>query len=236
MRLLKLIFVIFFLGACQKASSDTDPLELRIYDPPKGTVRALVNTLNGTMWFSESKVAGRCSITPDGRLAVLATREVQNGAQALVDEVIKHPPPRDQTDAAIDLHYWVLLGRPDPTKPAPPSELTEIAPALAEITRAAGPQAFTVAQRARLLSLQNEKAVVRADRLEVHQTAVRTMEDTFATVELSYFGADKIETRVHLEPNQIVILGATGQPADSTPGTTLYYVVRAASPADAPHP
>jgi hypothetical protein len=233
MRILKLSFVLLFL-ACQKVPSGEGPLELRIYDPPKSSVRALVNTLNGTMWFNENKVAGRCSITPDGRLAVLATQEVQAGAQALVDEVIKHPPP---ADPSIDLHYWVLLGRPDPSKPAPAPDLAEIQPALAEIARTAGPQAFTVAQRARLTSLHNERASVQADRLEVHQNAVRTGEDTFASIELKYGTADKIETRVHLQPEQIVVLGATGQnsTADSTQGATLYYVVRAASRADAPH-
>src|SRR5579859_5225268 len=152
---------------CQKPASDADALELRIYDPPKGAARAIANMLNSTMYLNEHKTAGRCQLTPDGRVAFLATAEVQKGAEALVAEVSKHPPPVDQT---IELRYWVLLGRPAAgNAEPPPAELAEIAPALAEISRAAGPQTFTVAQRARLSSLSSERAKVQADRLEVTQ-------------------------------------------------------------------
>jgi|HubBroStandDraft_1064217.scaffolds.fasta_scaffold518719_1 hypothetical protein len=63
MRLLKPSSILFAavlvsLVACQKAPPGEGALELRIYDPPKSSVRAIVNTLNGTMWFAQDKIAG----------------------------------------------------------------------------------------------------------------------------------------------------------------------------------
>jgi hypothetical protein len=153
--------LILILSACQKVPpEDMSALELRTYDVPKGTVRPLRSAIKDALWLNENqKNVGRAVVTPDGRLAVLATRNVQAGVKALVDEVAKNPPTLEQT---IELRYWLLVGHPAPAAQPPPAELAEIQPALTEISRSQGPQTFSVVQRVRLSSLNDERARVAA--------------------------------------------------------------------------
>jgi hypothetical protein len=75
--------------------------------------------------MGENNNIGRAVVTPDGRLAVLATPTVQTGVQALVDEIAKHPPTFEQT---VELHYFLVLGKPAASvQPLPPG-VSEIAP------------------------------------------------------------------------------------------------------------
>src|SRR3954469_10191629 len=87
-----LAIAALLLSGCRSApQEDASALVLRTYDVPKGTARSLVSTLKEALWIggTEQKTAGRAVITPDGRLAVLATPNVHAGVQALVDEVAK---------------------------------------------------------------------------------------------------------------------------------------------------
>src|SRR5262245_61767271 len=90
------------LGCRSEPKEDASAVVLKTYEVPKGTARSLVATLKDTFWMGEQqKLLGRASISPDGKLAVLAPANVQPGVQALVEEVTKHPPNYDQT---IELH------------------------------------------------------------------------------------------------------------------------------------
>jgi hypothetical protein len=222
------------LAACHSPPRE-DAIELRTYDVPKGTASSLVTTMKDVLWMGENKLAGRAVVTPDGRLAVLAPPAVQSGVRALVDEVAKHPPASNQT---VELHYFLVLGKPAASAQPAPVGAGEIQPALDEIVRSQGPQAFTIAQRAVLSSLNDEEG--RLDnteaKLEIRQKAVRSDDGVFAKL-LVRWKDDKVETRAHLASNRIVVLGATGQHAgDAAEGATLYYVVRVAPHADGKTP
>ena len=222
------------LTACRSPAHD-EAIELRTYDVPKGTARSLVATIKDVMWIGENKNMGRAVVTPDGRLAVLATPGVQAGVQTLVDEVAKHPPAAEQT---VTLHYFLVLGKPAPSAQPYPGGVGEIKDALDEIVRSQGAQTFTIAQRVELSSLHEDEGRLDNNdaKLEIRQVAVQTTEGTYARLSIRWKD-DKLETRVHLAPDRIVVLGATGQhAADAADGATLYYVVRVAPRADGKTP
>lgn len=227
--------IVVVLANCRSAPpEDASALLLRTYDVPKGSARAVVSTLNSTFWMGEQqKLPGRASITPDGRLVVLATQNVQVGVQMLVDEVTKHPPSYEQS---IELHYFVVLGKPAASPQPPPAGANEIQPALDEIARSQGPQTFTVAERVRLTSQNGDEGKVETEQLKVHQKAAQTNEGVDANVAIQFAKNDKVDTRVHLTADRIVVLGATSQHGDASDGSTLYYVVRVAPRADGKHP
>lgn len=213
---------------------DETVLELKTYEVPKGMARPLVRTVEGVLWTEEKKNIGRATVTPDGKLAVLAPRNMQTSIERLVEDAGKHAPTVDQT---IAIHYFLLVGKPSTSPGKVPEGLGEIAPALEEIQRAAGPQTFTLGKRVVLTSLNDEQGRLNGDELEVYQTAVGTADGVYANVTIRYGKTDKLETRVRLAPDKIVVLGATGLAAgDGNDGSTLYYVVRLAPRADGSRP
>jgi hypothetical protein len=224
------------LHACH-SPPPSETMELRTYDIPKGSATSLLYTFKDVMWMGDkNQMVGRAVLTPDGRLAVLATPGVQSGVEALVEEVKKHPPPA--ADQTVTLHYFLVLGKPAPSATPYPAGSGEIKEALDEIVRSQGPQTFTVAERAGLSSLHSDEG--RLDnveaKLEIRQTAVQTNDTTYAKLSVRWKD-DKVETRVHLAPDRVVILGVTGQhPGDGGENSTLYYVVRVAPRADGKSP
>jgi hypothetical protein len=215
-------------------TEDNGVLVLRTYDVPKGSARSVVATLDSTFWVgSDQKRIGRAAITPDGRLAVLATQSVQTGVQTLVEEIAKHPPTFEQS---IELHYFVLLGKPAASPQPPPAGVSEIQPALDEIARSQGAQAFTLAQRVRLSSLNGDDGKVETEQLKISQKAAQTNDGVDAIIGMQFAKNDKLETRIHLDADRVVVLGATSQHTDAPDGSTLYYVVRVAPRADGKHP
>jgi hypothetical protein len=236
------------LCACQKTPpTESNPVELQTYDVPKGSVRPLITTMKDAFWVDEKTApVGRATITPDGRLMVVAPRNVQTGVQTLVDQVTKHPPTIDST---IELHYWLVMGRATPTAAPASAALKEVEPALDEIVRAQGPQTFTLVQHVQLSSLQDEWGKAEAapgdsptSKLVISQHAVQSDDGVFGQLEIHYGKNDAIETRVNLAPGQTIVLGTTGQrmggvaDAGDGDGATLYYLVRVAARADGKHP
>jgi hypothetical protein len=225
---LALVLVILAAAGCRSAPpQDGNAMILRIYEVPKGTARPLLFTLKDTLWLDETKKnIGRSTLTPDGRIAVLAPANVQDGVEDLVRGLGKNPPPPEQT---IDIHYFVLLGKPVAAPAPPPPGVAEIQPAIDEIVRSQGQQAFTLAKRVSLAALSDEDGRLDGEELEIRQRCTQTGEDVFGMLEIRYGKTDKITTRVHLLKDGIVVLGATGQHGgDAADGSTLYYVARVA--------
>jgi hypothetical protein len=227
-------FMAILTAGCHSAPpEDLNNLVLRTYEVPKGSARSVVSTLGDTFWMGDQKLIGRATITPDGRLAVLATQNVQVGVQTLVDEITKHPPTYEQS---IELHYFVVFGKPAASPQPPPAGASEIQSALDEITRSQGPQTFTIAQRVQLSSLNGDDGKVETEQLKISQKAAQTNDGVDAHVAIQFAKNDKLETRVHLVADHIVVLGATSQHSDAPDGSTLYYVVRAAPRTDGKRP
>jgi hypothetical protein len=225
------------LPACQKLSGpDANPLELRTYSVPKGAARSLETVVKDVFdTGANTPPVGRASITPDGRLAVVAPRNVQAGVQSLVDDVSKNPPAAEPT---IDLHYWLLVGRPASTPSAAPPDAKEIEGALAEIQRTSGPQTFTGFQRMDLATLNTMTGTIEAENLKIRQHAVQTEDGVLAAIKIDLVrNPGRLDTMVHLAPDQVVVLASTRpQAGDAGDGATLYYLVRVAPRADGRHP
>jgi hypothetical protein len=222
------LILVVFLSACRSAPPPDNPLELKTYEAPKGSVAALTSTIKDVLWFDEHKTLGRAIVTPDGRIAVLAPHNVQADVQDLIDEVKKHPPV---AHSAIEIHYFLVIGKPGAAQPTPGA--AEIQPALDEISRTVGPQTFTIAERVKLISLHDEQGRLDTfgDKLEVRQQGVQTADGVYAKLSIRW-KEDKLETRVRLEPEKLLVLGASGlHGGDSPDGATLYYVVRLGPPA-----
>jgi hypothetical protein len=227
---------LFSLAACQKGSGDANPLELHTYAVPKGAARSLETVVKDVFYTgSGSPPLGRASITPDGRLAVVAPHAVQAGVQTLVDEVSKNPPAAEPT---IDLHYWLVVGRPAPTPSAVPPDAKEIEGALAEIQRTNGPQSFTGFQHVDLATLNTMSGNIEDLNLKISQHAVQTEDGVVASVKIDLVkNPGRLDTMVHLVPDQVVVLASTRpQAADAGDGATLYYLLRVAPRADGRHP
>jgi hypothetical protein len=232
--------IAVFTGCHSAPKEDADSLVLRTYDVPKGSARTVVATLDATFWMGEQqRRLGRVSITPDGRVLVLASQNVQVGVETLVEEITKHPPTYEQR---VELHYFVLLGKPAASPQPPPEGVSEIQPALDEIVRSQGPQTFTLAQRVRLSSLNGDDGEVETEQVKIWQKAAQTNAGVDAHVGIQLAKNDKstfgnrIDTRVQLGGDRIAVLGATSQHADAPDGSTLYYVVRVAPRVDGKHP
>src|SRR5690349_15634273 len=123
-------FLLFFCLVGCRSSPPTETMELRMYEVPKGSAGSILNTFNSIMWVGENtpRVA-RAAVTPDGKLAVLATPSVHTGIAQLVEEVTKHPPPSDQ---AVELHYFLVVAKPASSPQPYPPNTAEIKSALDE--------------------------------------------------------------------------------------------------------
>lgn len=244
--LLLILLALTAVCGCQKAPiAESNAIELHTYDVPKGSIRPLLTTFKDGFWVDDkTPPTGRATMTPDGRLMVVAPHNLQVGVQALVDEVAKHPPTVDST---IELHYWMVMGHPSAAPGPLTPGLKEVQPALDEIVKTQGPQTFTLIQHVQLSSLQDEWGKAEASpgdspgtKLVISQHALQSSDAVFAQVEIHYGKNDAIETRVNLVTGQTVVLGTTGQrlsdAADAGDGATLYYLLRVAPRADGPHP
>jgi len=152
-----------------------------------------------------------------------------------VDDVSKSPPAVEPT---IDLHYWLLVGRPAPTPSVAPPDAKEIEGALAEIQRTSGPQTFTGFQRVDLATLNTMSGRIEAENLKINQHAVQTEDGVVASIKIDLVkNPGRLDTMVHLVPDQVVVLASTRpQAGDAGDGATLYYLVRVAPRADGRHP
>ena len=110
---------VIAISACNPASPQPPAkaeMELQIYDVPQGTSgdlkQALARVL-GNVKDSTEPSTGRVTLTPDGRLVVLAPERIQAGVRAIVDQVSKRPtapPARVATYAYVNPVIALALG------------------------------------------------------------------------------------------------------------------------------
>jgi len=231
----KVVIVVLSLSisACspQTKPGDTPPdVELQVYEVPRGTAgdlrQALARVL-GDVRDSTQPASGRVTVTPDGRMLVLASAKVQAGVRAVVDAVSQRPvkPP-----ARIDMNYWFVLGtRGDGELP---EDLRAIQPALDELVRTQGPMCFRRLEQMKLSTLAGDGGRVdNGDGISVRQDVSTTSGVVLARVNL-HAGLRSLDTLVQLEPEQLVVLGQSGfREKDAKEGEqadqTLFYVMRA---------
>lgn len=208
---------------------------LQIYDVPQGAaadLRTALARVLDTPKDSPEVPTGRVTVTPDGRLIVLAPEKVQVGVRAVVDQVAKRPavaPP------VIAMNYWFVLARKIPAdqKAELPVELSEIKPALDELVRTQGPMQFRRLEHLKNSTISGESGRVdNGDAISARHDVTTTGGVVMARVSLNT-GRRSVDTTVQLKPEQLVVLGQSGWKDDRAKDAkdddeqTLFYVMRA---------
>lgn len=207
-------------------------LVLRSYDVPNGGAQRLRSALKELLYFGSdgkdsNKYVGRADVGPDGKLIVLAPESVHEGVKALVASANAHPVAEPGT---VRLNYWVVVGAAGKSDAALAPNLAEVAPALAELEKSDGPMSFTLVEKLQVSSLSGERGRLNGRDTSVRQFATVVDGQLTADLELERM-AQKLETRVRLEPGQLVVLASSGAPAKDQvdTGRSVYFLVRAAS-------
>ncbi len=214
--------------------SSKPDMELQIYDVPQGTAgdlrQALARVL-GNIKDSNEPSTGRVTLTPDGRMVVLAPEKIQAGVKAIVEQVSKRPaspPPR------VDMNYWFVVGKRG--KGEIPIELNDIKPALEELQRSQGPMQFRRLEQLKLSTLAGESGRVdNGDSISVRHDVSTSAGVVLVRVWLNA-GRRSLDSFVQLLPQQLVVLGQSGwkdkdaKEAKEDEEQTLFYVMRADLP------
>jgi len=230
------VALVLALSACNVPQASTAParpeMVLQVYDVPQGAAgdlrQALARVLDNAPKDSHELPTGRVTVTPDGRLIVLAPEKVQAGVRAVVDQVARRPavaPPR------VDMNYWFVLGKPAPAgeEAELSPELAEIKPALDELVRTQGPMQFRKMEHLRMSTIAGESGRVDSGEVSVRHDVSTTSGVVLARVSLRA-GPRTLDTTVQLEPEQLVVLGQGGWKDDRAKDAeeqTLFYVMRA---------
>lgn len=236
--MLRALVVFLLLSSCLPSTATPPPpggvpgnLVLRSYDVPSGGAQRLRSLLKELLWFGSegkdsNKYVGRADVGPDGRLIVLAPESVHDGVKALVASVTANPIKEPGT---VRLSYWVVIGAPGKSETPPSPALAELAPALAELEKNDGPMSFMLVEKLNMSTLSGERGQLQGRDTSVRQYANMVDGQLTADITLERM-RQRLETRVRMEPGQLVVLASSGSPTrDQTDdGRTVYFLVRAA--------
>jgi hypothetical protein len=227
---------VLALGAChfgEPAASPTPPggipsnLVLRSYVVPGGAAQQVRSVLKDVLWIGSDgkgadKFLGRADVGPDGRLVVMASEGVQEGVKAFIDSLDQKPP---KPPATIDTDVWLVDGVPGKSVP-PATGLQEVAPALAQIEKSDGPMEFKLVEKVRLTQLSSEEAKVNGRQLSVDQTTWMKPDGLKSDLAIHDIRGQRLETRVNLKLDQVMVLGSAGAGKDDAP-RSVYVLIRA---------
>lgn len=222
-----------FLSACTLPRSDAhsdpaDAMVLRTYEVPPGSAQRIRGALMEVFKFGfvekdAPRYVARADVTPDGRLVVLASEQVQDGVKRFVESVAKNPPKGPES---VALTYWVLSSVPGAEQKEPiPSELV---PALDEVRKADGAQAFTLVEKLTLSSVSGEWAKLNGRDTSVDQWVTASATEMTADVRLERAG-QRLSTRVRLAPGKLAVLASSGAPSKDSndPPKSVLFIVKA---------
>ena len=223
-----------------RAPDGDEPL-LRTYSVPSGQTRAIVRALSSALSSGkETPPLGTVQRLPDGRLVVVAPQGIHDGITALLGDL---EPGKAPPVSTAEFDYWVVFG--EPAEAASGLDVVPaITPALQAITESHGPLKFSLHESMRLSSLIEESAEADGPRISARQVVSETGGHLIADLEMSVAvgSADRIQhschgstckrlkSRVHLEPDQLLVVGQTGVTAGEGKGEpvskTMFYIVR----------
>lgn len=237
-RILVPLLAVLSFSACDFGSHGASapvaaPLVLHTYDVPKGSAQKIRGVLMNVLWIGSegkdsNKYIGRAEVAPDGRLIVMAPESVHEGVKTLLATLPQKP---EKEPGTIKLNYWVVTGLPGKSEAPLTPALEEIAPALKELEKNDGPMSFTLVEKLQVSSLSSERGKLNGRDTSARQF-INSISDGLITadIELERMG-QKLETRVRLEPGQLVVLASSGAPSRDNvdTGRTVYFLVRAAN-------
>jgi hypothetical protein len=223
------------------APADDEPV-LRTYAVAPEQSRSLERALSSALSTGkETPPLGTVERLPDGRLVVVARRGIHDGVAALIHDLdaSKAPPVR-----SAEFDYWVVVAEPAEAA-AGVDAVPDIAPALQTIVDSQGPMKFSVLETMRLSSLLDEAGEADGNRMNAHQVVSEVGGRLVADLEIAVAagpdtkinrllcvgdGCKRLKSRVHLEPDQMLVVGQTGGAApggkpEAAP-KTMFYLVR----------
>ena len=224
-------------GTLQQQQSAEDKegdseLLLKSYEVPAGDALQAERVLHTVFDRLKDKVAAQSSVTPDGQLLVIASKGVHQGVEEFLSKMAKRepqPPP-----PTIQLDYWFVVGQKS-NEIAIAADLQSIAPALEAVVGANGPMRFDKLEGTRLSTLSDMRGEANGVYSTLEQRASFIGGKVIADLNIALRGGSKIETRLSLTPDKLIVLGETGvkmgafkpSPVPGDGPFTLFYVVRA---------
>lgn len=245
-----LLLVILALAACRSADPaapvapptpasysqfgyDISP---RAYEVPPGRaaeVRRLVKGLAYPVSVVSAQGAQTQFVNPqptftsDGHVVLTLPGNYQAAVAELMKTVVAEGPG---TESAYDVSYWVVRATPGQAFMAAP-ELGDIQPALEKVI-GLGTRVYGIVDRVATRTLDGEESSIEGRSTKVEQTVSTSPGGLELEVKLTETHADgtanQIETKISLQPGQVVILGDATAPRDDKllDGDVLLYVVR----------
>ncbi|MBI4914657.1 MAG: hypothetical protein HY825_02325 [Acidobacteria bacterium] len=220
-------------GAAERPADPGRPV-LATYPLPRGLGERVVGLLRDLLVEGEHPI-GRVTLAPGDRVIVVAPESIQEGVSETMKSLADAPPP--PPPATIQLHYWLVLGRPA-AQASGMERLGEGAVAMDAIMRSQGPLDLRLVDEVRLASMEGEWAEVGGRKAHIEQRVARIGDRVIADLNVGAVG--NLRTRVQLEPGKFVVLGQVGYDEHEAalayvgPGAPepvqdalLYYVVRA---------
>jgi hypothetical protein len=218
-------------------------MELRVYDIPRNyeEVQHELNiVLSGPSKSGEtSAVYGRASMTPDGRMLLLAPADIQRAVAAFLKE-LPQQKGAPSVFPTITMTYWFVAGRPGGKTPdlsTPPWK--EIALPLQEIVNSQGPMEFDIMEKLAVVDSGKGNEV----KLQGEKTGIlqhTRVEDGKVVAAIQSLDPHGLRSEITLTPGQFVVLAQVGftrwgsyapfkDSSGNTEerGNTMFYIVRA---------
>jgi hypothetical protein len=152
----------------------------------------------------------------------MASEGVQEGVKAFIDSLDQKPP---KPPATVETNVWLVHGLPGKSVP-PGAALNEVAPALAQIEKSDGPMEFKLLEKLSMTQLSGESAKVHGRQFQVNQTTWMKPEGLTSDLVINTIESPVLETRVSLRPEQVIVLGSTGDGSNEAP-RSVYVLIRA---------
>jgi hypothetical protein len=249
------VLLALALTGCQRQTQPPETsipkdMQLHVYDIPKdyGDLQHELNiVLSPPAKSGEAQIVrGRASMTPEGRLLLLAPADIQKAVAAFLKDL---PPQKGASSgsAPITVTYWFVAGRPGGRTPdlsGPPWK--EIALPLQEIINSQGPMEFDIMERLEVVDPQSRMgADLTGENAEVNEV-IRTEDGKIKGLIAMTAGrtsgtyAHRVKSEISVDPGQFLILGQTGfthfdnyspfkgaSGGAEAHGNTMFYIVRA---------
>ena len=213
-------------------SKGTPELLLKTYDVPARQVQQIHAVLSNTFAGLGDHMPARVQGSPDGQLLVIGSAGIHRGVEELVAKMAESkpmPPP-----PTVEIEYWFVTGQPA-KETAIGLELQQIAAALEAVASAQGAMRFDKLESARLSTLSDERGETSGKHTSIDQRASVSVGKIIADIKLHTIAGARLETRLSLSPDKLIVLGETGvnmgnfktNPVPGEGPFTLFYVIRA---------
>jgi hypothetical protein len=206
-------------GAGGDVAPAAPSLELRSYDVPRAYSGEVVNVVNSLLYRGKDvERLGSVALSPGGQMLVAAPASFHAGVDQLVSKLKSAPvaaPP------AVEMSYWIVLGRPAEETKLPAEATAEVLPALKELIASQGPMELTFFDQLKLRSSSGDRADVESPHVGISQSVTVLDDKVLAEVDLHHIrGPSRVRARTQLETDKLLVLAEAG--FEAKPGDPFY--------------